>query len=86
MPNQESDVDFWKDCPIISLEIEKKSEYPDWWSRTLDNVLNGDFDILDENQVTVELDEDFILTYIKTGDKLPLTTYQMSVGRPCMHP
>ena len=34
--------------------------------------------------VTVELNDDLIIMYSKQGDKLPLTTFSMSAGSPCM--
>ena len=35
----EKDLDIVRDCPILDLEIRKKSEFPDWTTQALHRIV-----------------------------------------------
>ena len=56
-------------CPILDLVIFKKYETKD---------------AIYDDWVSIELDAVYEIRYTKKGDKLPLSTFEMTVGQPCL--
>lgn len=60
---------FEERCPILDLVIFKKFETND---------------AIYDDWVSIELDAVYEIRYTKKGDKLPLSTFEMTVGQPCL--
>ena len=64
-------------CPIVELKIERKEDYPGWESE----VGEWNFEETDTSPgetngwVSVELNDELIIRYKKTGDKLPISSW-----------
>lgn len=69
-------ADFWDDCPITAIEVKLKRDVPTWRQELTSPG--------SDKRKSVELFGNLIIRFSKTVDALPVTTFDVTLGTPCL--
>lgn len=83
MEQKADENEFWRGCPIVDMMIALKKDVPSWPEERFDKPNTSDSPT-GVRWVSYDYDDELIIRFTKEGDKLPLSTFEVSSGDACM--